>query len=98
MLQERITTALHLPPFAAKADSEQDYCTPEGQDCTCFFERDWEGYGFPKECVSSLIGVFVMNDDGSITAYTRDDAYSAFGVPWVRQVESRDAQDAEGWS
>lgn len=95
MLIERITTALHLPPFAQKADAETDHSTPDGVDCTCFFQRDWEGYGFPKECVSSLIGVFVANDDGSITALTRDGAYSEFGVTWVRHVESLDAMEAE---
>ncbi len=93
MLIQQITAALHLPNFGARADAETDACTPDGVDCICFFERDWDGY--TRECLSSLIGVYVHNDDGSITAYTRDDAYSAFGVPWVRQVEANDAMEAE---
>ena len=103
MLQERLTTALHLPNFAARADSERDDSTPDGQDCTCYFERDWSdvsddavnGGRWFQECSSSLIGVFAHNEDGTITAYTRDEAYSAFGVPWVRAVEVSDAEEAE---
>ncbi len=103
MLQERITTALHLPNFAARADSERDASTPEGQDCTCYFERDWtdesddavRGGRWTRVCNSSMIGVFAHNEDGTITAFTRDEAYSAFGVPWVRQIEIFDAEEAE---
>lgn len=84
-----------LPLFAAKADSEADESTPEGLDCTCYFERDWVGYGFPKECESVLIGMHVFHDDGSVTAMTRDEAYDAFGVNWVRAVEWSDAERAE---
>lgn len=95
MLQERIFTALHLPNFAARADGEHDASIPEGNDCTCYFLRDWVGYGFPKECESSLFGVIVFNDDGTATPYTRDEAYDAFGVTWVHAVERTDADAAE---
>lgn len=95
MLQERLYTALHLPNFAAKADGEQDRSAPDGRDCTCYFERDWVGYGYPKECHSALIGVIAFNDDGTATAYTRDEATDAFGIAWVMSVQSADAEAAE---
>lgn len=102
MLQERIFTALHLPNFAARADGEYDDSTPEGLDCTCYFERDWEqvsddavcGGRWISQCNSSLFGVIVFNDDGTATPYTRDQAYDAFGVTWVHAVECADAERA----
>lgn len=95
MLQERLYTALRLPNFGSKADGERNDSTPDGRDCTAYFERDWVGYGYPKECESSLIGVIAYNDDGTATAYTKDEAYDAFGVVWVREMETHDAEAAE---
>lgn len=103
MLQERLYTALHLPNFAAKADAERDDSTPEGQDCTAYFHRDWDdvsddricGGRWLPECTSSMIGVIVFNDDGTATAYTRDEAEAAFGIEWVMAMQNADAEQAE---
>lgn len=99
MLIERITTALHLPSWPAKADGQGDYCTPEGVDCICYFARDWEkvfdGYGPDYwACASSLIGVMIENEDGTLTPYNADAATEAFGLEWVRSVEGRDEAEA----
>jgi hypothetical protein len=100
MLIERITAALHLPDYAVRADGEADHSTPEGQDCTCYFLRDWVPVFLPRggesyDCTSSLLGVFAHNDDGTITAYSRDEAEAAFGLPWVMAVQADDAEAAE---
>lgn len=98
MLIERITTALHLPSWPAKADGQGDYCTPEGVDCICYFSRDWENvfdqWGDYLECSSSLMGVMIENEDGTLTPYNADAATEAFGLAWVRSVEGRDEADA----
>lgn len=103
MLHERLYTALHLPNFGSRADGEQDNSTPDGRDCTAYFERDWQdvsddavnGGRWFRECTSSLIGVLAFNDDGTATAYTKDEATDAFGIVWVRAMEADDAEAAE---
>lgn len=103
MLQERLYTAMHLPNFAARADAERDDSTPEGDDCTAYFHRDWNsvsddsicGGRWVQECTSAMIGVIVFSDDGTATAYTRDEATDAFGIEWVLAMQSADAEEAE---
>ncbi len=98
MLIERITTALHLPSWPAKADGQGDYCTPDDVKCICYFARDWETHfdqwGDYLACASSLLGVLIENEDGTLTPYNADAAAEAFGLAWVRSVEDRDAAEA----
>lgn len=85
------------------ADAQHETNTPDGDDCTVYFEHDWQdtsepgvyGERYMPRCEAFLRAVVVKHEDGSETLMDNDDAHNRFGLKWVRAEEKWSQEVAE---